>query len=63
MYEYDLAIYFWSTLLVFGLVAPFVVAVAREAVNTIEQLHHDGDDHGAPPSLRSVPIPSRPSGC
>jgi hypothetical protein len=60
MNEYDLAVYFWSTLFVSGLIAPFVVALAREAKNTIEHLH--GHDHGVPPSLRSVPIPSRPSG-
>ncbi len=63
MYEYDLAVYFWSTLLVFGLVTPFVVALAREAVKTIEQLHGHDREHGAPPSLHSVPVPSRPSGC
>lgn len=58
MYEYDLAIYFWSTIVALGILSPFCMALVREAKNAIEHLH----DHGAPPSLVSAPIPSRPSG-
>jgi hypothetical protein len=62
MSEYQLAFYFWSTVMGFGLVAPFIMVLVREARDAIEHVHRHGLDHGVPPSLTSVPLPSRPSG-
>lgn len=56
---YDLAVYFWSTVVVAAVGVPFVWAAAREAVRAIEHL----DEHSSPshPSLISVPSSPRPS--
>jgi hypothetical protein len=59
MYEYDLAVYFWSTLAAVGLAAPFAVALARETKNAIQHFR----DNAAPPSVPSAPLPSHPGGC
>jgi hypothetical protein len=59
MTEYEFAVWFWSTLIAFGLAAPLVLVLVREAKTTLQHLR---DSH-APPSLTSAPVPSRPSGC
>lgn len=59
MYEYDLAVYFWSTLAALGLIAPLALVLASETKKAIQHLR----DSAAPPSMPSAPLPSHPSGC
>jgi hypothetical protein len=56
MYEYDLAVYFWSSLAALGLILPLALVLARETRKAIQHLR----DSTAPPS---APLPSHPSGC
>jgi len=62
MTEYQLAIYFWSTVLVAALAAPFLLALVESLVNGARKRNGGGSDRDSHPSLPSIPSwPSSPA--
>lgn len=62
MTEYQLAIYFWSTVLVAALAAPFLLALVESVIRGARKRNHDGPDRDSQPSLPSIPSwPSSPA--
>ena len=60
MTEYQLALYFWSTVLVAALAAPFLLAVVESLIH--RKRSDRGDDADSHPSLPSIPSwPSSPA--
>jgi hypothetical protein len=62
MTEYQLAIYFWSTVLAAGLAAPFLLALVESLINGSRKRNQGNSDRDSHPSLPSIPSwPSSPA--
>jgi len=62
MTEYQLAIYFWSTVLVAAVAAPFLIALVESLITGARRRNQGGSDGDSPPSLPSIPSwPSSPA--
>lgn len=62
MTEYQLAIYFWSTVLVVALAAPFLLALVESVIRGARKRNQGGPDRDSQPSLPSIPSwPSSPA--
>ena len=62
MTEYQLAIYFWSTVLVAAVAAPFLLALVESVVHGARKRIQGGPDRDSHPSLPSIPSwPSSPA--
>jgi hypothetical protein len=62
MTEYQLAIYFWSTVLVAAVAAPFLLALVESLINGARKRNQSGSDGDSHPSLPSIPSwPSSPA--